>query len=484
MLFNSAAYLLLFLPLAVVVYFLLNRRRLTLAGQAWLVAASLFFYGYWKLTFLPIILVSILVNYVVGVYLSKNGGAEAVAAQPGALNRRAVLVTGLLFNIGLLGYFKYADFFVQNVNALAGDIIPLPHVTLPIGISFFTFQQIAYLVDSYRGQTKEYDFLNYCLFVTFFPQLIAGPIVHHKDMMPQFAQIRNKLPNWKNIYVGLFFLASGLFKKVAVADTFGAYVARGFSSPGSLTFTAAWATSLCYTAQLYFDFSGYTDMAIGAARLMNIRIAQNFEAPYRALDIQDFWRRWHITLGNFLRDYIYIPLGGNRKGRGRTYVNLFLTFLIGGLWHGAGWTYVLWGALHGAAICVQQFWKGVGLRLPKWCAWLVTALFVNGAWVVFRADSFAAALGIWRAMLGMGERIPGVRVVTLSILWRAGQFDIWLLCVVLLFVLQDLAFRTTQAWAARIRPNMAWTICTAVMLFFGFALVNQHRFTEFIYFQF
>lgn len=251
-----------------------------------------------------------------------------------------MLILGIMANIALLGYFKYSDFFIENINDVFKTNMALLNLTLPLAISFFTFQQIAYLVDSYKGKTQEYDVVNYAVFVTFFPQLIAGPIVHHKEMMPQFAYASNNRINAENISRGLFIFAIGLFKKVVIADTFAIYANEGFDVAKVLSFYEAWATSLSYTFQLYFDFSGYTDMAIGLALLFNIVLPFNFNSPYKALNIQDFWRRWHMTLSRFLRDYIYIPLGGNRKGTVLTYRNLMATFVIGGLWHGAAWTFV------------------------------------------------------------------------------------------------------------------------------------------------
>ena len=259
------------------------------------------------------------------------------------LGRKQTFVLGVVFDLGLLGFFKYADFFVTNFNGLFGASFGLPGIVLPLAISFFTFQQIAYLADCYRQETKEYDFLNYALFVTFFPQLIAGPIVHHKEMMPQFYARRNWLKDYNNISLGLFIFSLGIVKKVLIADTFAKWATAGFDYSATLHFLEAWAASLSYTFQIYFDFSGYTDMAIGAALLFNIRLPINFNSPYKALDIQDFWRRWHMTLSRFLRDYLYIPLGGNRKGVPRTYLNIFITFLFGGLWHGASWMFVIWG---------------------------------------------------------------------------------------------------------------------------------------------
>ena len=275
-----------------------------------------------------------LFNYTIGSGLAKNSNNRY---------RKEVLTIGIVANLLLLGYFKYSDFFITNINSVLNTDMSLLHLALPLAISFFTFQQISYLVDSYRKETHEYDFLNYALFVTFFPQLIAGPIVHHKEMMPQFANVRNKVKNYRNIAIGLFIFSIGLFKKVVIADTFALWATAGFDNAEVLTLLEAWATSLSYTFQLYFDFSGYTDMAIGIALLFNIKLPINFNSPYKALDIQDFWRRWHMTLSRFLKDYIYIPLGGSRKGNYRTYTNLMGTFIIGGLWHGAGWTFVFWG---------------------------------------------------------------------------------------------------------------------------------------------
>lgn len=319
------------------------------------------------------------------------------------VSKKGVLVFGIVVNLSLLGYFKYSDFFISNINAVLNSHIALQHLLLPLAISFFTFQQIAYLVDSYKGETKEYDFLNYAIFVTFFPQLIAGPIVHHKEMMPQFANIRNKAANYKNISKGLFVFSIGLFKKVIIADTFAVWANAGFDTAHTLNFFEAWATSLSYTFQLYFDFSGYTDMAIGLALLFNIRLPINFNSPYKATNIQDFWRRWHITLSRFLRDYIYIPLGGNRHGELRTYNNLMATFLLGGIWHGAGWTFVFWGFLHGLAIVIQRIWNNFGFKLHRWFAWFITFNFVNITWVFFRAKEWDDALKVLDGMIAVNH---------------------------------------------------------------------------------
>lgn len=338
-------------------------------------------------------------NYLVGSWLAKKGQQQGIAQG----FRKQILIIGIVSNIALLAYFKYSDFFIENINAIFDSSFALLNLALPLAISFFTFQQIAYLVDSYRNETHEYNFLNYAIFITFFPQLIAGPIVHHKEMMPQFAYAKNRVLNHKNIVLGLLIFSMGLFKKVAIADTFAIWANSGFDSQSTLSFFEAWATSLSYTFQLYFDFSGYCDMAMGAALLFNIRLPLNFNSPYKSLDIQDFWRRWHITLGRFLRDYVYIPLGGSKTTDIRTYTNLFITFLIGGFWHGASWMFVIWGAMHGAALVVHRIWKSLGGNLPTFLAWLLTFSFINISWVFFRAEDVQSATAIISSMFGGGQ---------------------------------------------------------------------------------
>ncbi len=401
MLFNSYEFIFLFLPITFFIYFYLNSKRLIEVAKGFLVFSSLFFYAYWEIKYLPIILVSMLFNFVIGTTLSRYDNKK----NKKTFSKKSILIFGIVANVSLLGYFKYVDFFIENFNLFTGSDIELLHLLLPLAISFFTFQQIAYLVDSYRNETKEYDFLNYALFVTFFPQLIAGPIVHHKEMMPQFANIRNKVKNHRNIALGFFIFSMGLFKKVVIADNFAKWANTGFDVATTLNFFEAWATSLSYTFQLYFDFSGYTDMAIGIALLFNIKLPINFNSPYKALDIQDFWRRWHITLSRFLRDYIYIPLGGNRKGATRTYVNLLATFVIGGFWHGAGWTFIFWGFLHGVALAIHRLWQTFNIKLPKVIAWLITFNFVNIAWVFFRAKEWDDAVKVLKGMIGLSGLI-------------------------------------------------------------------------------
>lgn len=396
MLFNSFEYLLIFLPATLAIYFAITCRARSATAKIWLVAASLGFYSWWGWVYLPLIMCSIVVNYGAGTALCSKSLSQPV--------RRGILFGGIALNLALLGYFKYANFVVDNLNGLSGTDIRLPSIALPLAISFFTFQKIAYLVDSFRSETVGYNFIDYSLFVTFFPQLIAGPIVHHKDVVPQFADKANLRPDDKNIATGLCILSIGLFKKVLISDSFAEYANLGFDSATTLNCLAAWVTSLSYTFQLYFDFSGYTDMAIGSALLFNIKLPMNFNSPYRSLDIQEFWRRWHITLSRFLRDYVYIPLGGNRRSETTTYLNLFLTFLIGGLWHGASWMFVIWGAMHGAAIVIHRLWSRYGVAMAGPLAWFLTFSFVNVTWIFFRARDMSSAT---RVLSGMTRVLDG-----------------------------------------------------------------------------
>ena len=350
MLFNSYIFISLFLPITLTGFYLIGGQGHHRAATGWLVCASLFFYGWWNPAYLGLILGSVLFNYAVGVLLGNRD----------TKNLRVILALGIGGNLGLIGCFKYANFFVDNINLSFGSDFHLETIILPLAISFFTFQQIAYLVDAYRGETKEYNFLHYCLFVTFFPQLIAGPIVHHKEMLPQFAKDVIYRLKHENIAIGIAIFVLGLFEKVVLADQVAVYATPVFNAAEQgldLTFFEAWSGALAYTLQLYFDFSGYSDMAIGLARMFGILLPLNFHSPYKALNITEFWRHWHMTLSRFLRDYLYIPLGGSRRGQTQRYINLMITMILGGLWHGAGWTFVAWGTLHGFYLIVHHGWR-------------------------------------------------------------------------------------------------------------------------------
>ena len=488
MLFNSYEFIFAFLPLTFFVYFWLNSTGKQTAGKVFLVAASLFFYSWWNVLYLPLIVGSILFNYFVGLRLCSDSNAE-----PENRKGKILLAFSIAANLSLLGYFKYADFFIENVNSFAGADISVLNLALPLAISFFTFQQIAYLVDCYRNEVKDRDFINYAVFVCFFPQLIAGPIVHNREMMPQFSNIENKVLVYRNISIGIFVFSIGLFKKVVIADTFSTWATTGFDISSTLQFIEAWVTSLSYTFQLYFDFSGYTDMAVGIALLFNIKLPKNFYSPYKATNIQDFWRRWHITLSRFLRDYLYIPLGGNRLGEIRTYTNLMTTFILGGLWHGAGWTFVFWGLMHGVALAIHRAWSKIGIKLWSWLGWLLTFNFVVIAWVFFRAKEWADAIKVLKGMFGFnGVRLPDIFGRKFPVLSEYGvEFGnslinirgnletlLWVFCA-LIFVL---VFKNTVELRERFVSSYFTATVTVVALTTSVLMLN--KVSEFLYFNF
>jgi len=408
MLFSSYSFLFLFLPATLAGFGLLSRYQDAKAAKLWLVLASLFFYGWWNPVYVGLILASMLFNF----WLGRQIGRRVRQGRP-----QGALWVGVAVNLALLGYFKYANFFVNSVNWTAGCHWHLDKVVLPLGISFFTFTQIAYLVDVRRGLVCEYDLGDFLLFVTFFPHLIAGPIIHHAEMMPQFANAQRCRFDWHNLAVGLSLFSLGLFKKLVIADGLVENAGKVFGAAAAgklLHLPDAWAGVLSYTFQIYFDFSGYSDMAVALALMFGIVLPQNFNSPYKAVNLADFWRRWHMTLSRFLRDYLYIPLGGNRRGEARRYVNLLVTMVLGGLWHGAAWTFVLWGLFHGVGLALQHgwqaFWSQTCPQRPTWwptglSAWsgrVLTLLFVMIGWVFFRSADLATARHLLAVMFGFG----------------------------------------------------------------------------------
>jgi alginate O-acetyltransferase complex protein AlgI len=332
LLFSSPLFLFLFLPLIVAVYWFLIAKGWPYASKCWVICASLLFYAWSAADYLPVLIVSILLNYLIGAAIK----GSAKKRDGGRALRKAILVAGVAGNVLLLGYFKYSLFLIEGINYVVGTQLSVAARGLPLGISFFTFTQIAYLVDVYREPDTESNPLDYSLFISFFPRISSGPITRYKEIAPQLATTGGRRVNYAPLAAGLFLFSIGLFKKVVLAAPCAEWADNGFSSAQTLGLVEAWITSLSYSLQLYFDFSGYTDMALGAALMFNINLPVNFNSPYRATSIQDFWGRWHITLGRFLRDYIYIPLGGSRFGELRTFRNLLATFLICGLWHGSG----------------------------------------------------------------------------------------------------------------------------------------------------
>lgn len=390
MLFNSLEFILVFLPLTVALAWLATRYLGVRAELIVLAVASVVFYADAGVRATLILLGSMFVNFLI-----------AGTIQNQSRIRTPAFVAGLLFNVGLLGYFKYSSFLVDQLNAM-GAAISFGSVTLPLGISFYTFMQIAYLVDTYQAKKISHEFVDYAVFVTFFPHLIAGPIMHHAEMMPQFHNRRGARSF--DIAVGLTIFTIGLAKKVFLADNVALFASPVFDAANATPpgLWSAWTAAICYTLQIYFDFSGYSDMAIGIARMFAIRLPYNFASPYKATSITDFWRRWHISLSRFLRDYLYIPLGGSRRGATRTNVNLLTTMIIGGLWHGAGWNFILWGAIHGLMLVFNQLFSSARLvRIPSGVGWILTFMCVVFAWVPFRAETTTATLAIWKGMIGL-----------------------------------------------------------------------------------
>lgn len=468
MVFSSYVFILAFLPVVVIGYYLLSHVKNGLAQRLFLIAASLFFYGYYNVHYLVLILASIAVNYGLAVGIQRSEGKKA----------KLFFLLGILFNVGLIGYYKYYDFFVENINAVFGSSLALKHILLPLGISFFTFQQLSFLVSVYHGEERVGQLRDYFLFVCFFPQLVAGPIVLYSEMIPQFKEEKRRYFDSDNFAAGIYLFAIGLFKKAAIADTLAFFADAGFGMT-DLGLAAGWLTSISYTLQIFFDFSGYSDMAIGLGKLFNIDIPINFRRPYASESISEFWRRWHITLGRALSSYIYRPLGGNRKGLPRTCLNLFLTFLVSGLWHGAAWTFVLWGALHGAIVVFERIFRERLARIPHRVRVAATFLIVNALWVLFRAENFAQAAEVFRGMFHFGN-LSGIHELVLATGSMVDSLISLLLVAVFIPVLMKLNCISPEA--SDFRPCRRSAAQAAV--FFMLAFLCLSRETVFIYFNF
>ena len=478
MLFNSYSFIVLFLPVTLLGYFALGRRS-HLAPVIWLALASLAFYSFSNWQFVALLLGSIAFNYFIGLLL--------ITRKLRPRRRSAVLTIGVAGDLLVLGIFKYAGFLADNLSALFSTGITL-HILLPVGISFYTFTQIAFLVDAYRGNVARYALPHYALFVTYFPHLIAGPILHHKDMIPQFERAETKRPDPHLILCGLIIFAIGLFKKTCLADGIQPLVSLAFG-PNAPTFDQAWIGALAYTFQLYFDFSGYSDMAIGISLMFGIFLPLNFNSPYKATNIIDFWRRWHMTLSQFLRDYLYIPLGGNRRGRVLRYVNLMFTMLLGGLWHGAAWTFVAWGALHGAYLCINHAWNNFAPKasprfapLASVVGLLLTFISVVVAWVFFRADSMNTALYVLSKMANPANIAFGKGEMAYAMFIAIYAALAWLAPNTQEIMGYDHENRIVGEKLRGMRLRPLFLYATAAVLAFGILGIQQH--SEFIYFRF
>ena len=470
MIFNSIEFIYIFLPLALAGYFLLNFTKQTEFGKWWLVLASLFYFGYASWPDIFLLCGSIVLNYIIGKYLLKKGTATAW-----------VLVLGVTFNIISLGYFKYTNFIISNVNQLFSLNFTFQQIVFPLAISFVTFQQIAFLVHCFKAKIEGLTFVDYCLFVTFFPKLFAGPIVYYSEFSHQFSEPEGRFPNYRNISIGVVLFAMGLFKKTVLADSLTVLIARGFSNP-ELNFIEAWSVALAFSMKLYFDFSGYMDMALGISRMFNVEIPLNFNSPYLSTNIKEFWRRWHITLGraNFVRIQF----------------NLIVAFMLVGIWHGAAWSFVAWGLAHGVAMVVHRVWMLSGKTLPRVLSIFITFLFVNFAWVLFRAENFSTALKVWVGMLGMngfgvskaqGTENSGVlnfvstfvqdfMVVLANLGAKQGT-------VVILFLSLFLSFYPKNSAEVARDYNFHWGETAAILITAAMGLLMLGREEDFIYFR-
>lgn len=514
MLFNSYIFLFAFLPAVLLLFF--SVARFSHRGALGvLFFASLIFYGWVDYHYVLPLLFSITINFFIAKRIHQSFSPRV---------KKQALLLGLLFNLGLLGYYKYMDFFIENINTLTSANFSLLHIALPLGISFFTFTQIAFLVDCYRGLVQQCRPLNYALFVTYFPHLIAGPIIHHKEVMPQFEKKRTFHFNYRNFTLGLGIFAIGLFKKTVLADYLATLVIPIFDvSLPHLSTTDAWIAAVAYTFELYFDFSGYSDMAIGLSLLIGIKLPVNFFSPYKSLNIIEFWRRWNMTLSRFLRDYFYISLGGNRHGALRRYGNLMLTMLLGGLWHGANWTFVLWGLLHGTYLCLNHAFialkrylglQASGGRIATLLSGGLTFLVVVVAWVLFRAPDFKTATTILKAMFLQGVTLPStlplpfalkallekchvsfttdpswvttpkafiLLMVASAVIWfmpNTYQFFKQFKPAFLPYTYHDLKLPKALLW----KPRLVWNYAMVAILVLG--ILHIHASNIFLYFQF
>ena len=452
MLFNSYIFILVFLPIVIALYFGANRFQKFTLGKWILITSSLLFLGYYSFECVIALIISIAINFLMNKLIKNCNGKS----------KKVLLTIGIVMNVMFLGFFKYANF-------ITGSIV------MPLGISFYTFQQIAYMVDSYRGEVGTCSFTDYLLFVSYFPKLIQGPIAYHDELLPQFRDEKKKYLDFNNFSRGIALFAQGLCKKVLLADNFGKIVDYGYSSIINLNSFEAILVILGYTLQLYFDFSGYCDMAMGVSNMLNIELPWNFNSPYKAKNISDFWKSWHMTLTRFLTKYIYIPLGGNRKGVLRTYVNILIVYLVSGLWHGAGYTFIVWGLLHGVATVLYRMFKKTYDKIPSFIQWGMTFLFINVSWILFRAPSVTDALRIMKQVFvgGWQFKISAeldemlVWSTLISILTKFLSLEMVVFGAVMIAVLSCVFLKNGVERIKNFKPNFKWLAVTYVLLVIG-----------------
>jgi alginate O-acetyltransferase complex protein AlgI len=492
MLFSSYIFIFAFLPLILFGYFFLNHFGYLRSGKLLLLAGSWGFYAWWKPIYLPLLLGSILINYWFAMKIQSYGKSADVRQ-----TKRRFMLTAVCLNVGVLVFYKYMDFFVFNLNVFGGVDFPYLQLALPLAISFFTLQQIAFIVDCYRTKLKERNLIDYALFVSFFPQLIAGPIVHHREMMPQFSIAENRRFHLQKFILGTFVFTMGLFKKVVVADSFQVWVNNGFDHATSLNLLEAWLVHYSYAFQLYFDFSAYTDMAIGLGLMFNIVLPENFRSPYKATSIINFWQRWHMTLTRFMSAYVYKPIL-------RLFPNMtfkaglaasFLTMVVVGFWHGAAWTFIGFGILHGLAIVVNHLWRKTKISIPPILGWLLTFHFFTFTLVIFRATSWAEALKVYKGMIGLSETAFQLSVASLigsdwpwflklvSSVVERQQWATWMMsAVVALFIAIVYLAPNSMEYRDRFTPDKRTLIAQVFM--FVTSIMFMSQVSEFVYFQF
>lgn len=482
MLFNSYIFILLFLPITLIVYYMLNHLEKSNLSLFLIVLASFIFYAYNNVKYVFVLGVSILLNWFICFLLRKS-------------KRKSLLVVGILLNVGSIFYFKYYNFFIENFNKLLSADFQLRNIVLPLGISFFTFQQISFLIDSYRGETRDYTFVEYAAFVSFFPQLVAGPIVLHNEIIPQFRDEAKRKFNHESFAYGIYAFSAGLFKKVLVADTFGKAVSWGWENIDAMTSLEIIIVMVSYTFQIYFDFSGYCDMAIGIGKMFNIDLPVNFDSPYKSYSILEFWKRWHMTLTRFLRNYIYFPLGGSRKGKIRTYINIMIVFLVSGIWHGANWTFVLWGMLHGIAQVLNRIFQKSWGKCNQVVRWIATFVFVNLMWLLFRAESIGQAVYLFKRMIIMDSFSISDRLMSC---FRLKEMELLLRLVKPLSLLSEkingfymwgalggalfVCLNFSNLYEKKFVPNIPKAVLTSVLLVWS--IVSLGGISTFLYFNF
>lgn len=472
MLFNSYIFLLCFFPIIVLAYFIMNRFQKKEWGKVVIILGSFVFIAYSSVYHALVLLGSIIINWIINKQLNQTDKN---------LSRKEYLVLGIVANVVGLIAFKYCNFIIQNLNLVLGKNFNYFHIILPLGISFYTFQQITYLVDNYWGNVpKEYSALDYLAFVAFFPKLLEGPVVYHDELIPQLRDEKKKKLDLDNISRGLFIFAIGLTKKVLVADNFGKIVDFGYTNVVSLNSFEALITIVGYTLQIYFDFSGYCDMAIGVAKMLNIDLPWNFESPYKAKDINEFWRKWHITLTRFLTKYIYIPLGGNRKGMMRTYLNIIIVFLVSGLWHGVGYTFLFWGLLHGLASILYRIFKKPYDHIPAFFRWIFTFIFINFTWVFFRASTVSDAVALFRQLFVGGWKFfinaelmeIMLQPTFVSVFSRLFPFNVVILVVYVIALFVVMFLNNSREMLINYRPNIKTFIFTYTLLMLSILSVS------------